>query len=134
MAVSRVPFALISFLFLLAPSVSQAAGPAIAYTTADLNMRAGPGTNYQVLATVPRGGGVTVFGCTPDRGWCDAAFVNVRGWVSGRYLAYGAYPAYPAYPVAPPVVVSPPVVVRPVNPYPYRPYYRPYRPYPRRYY
>jgi len=121
------------------PTVVHAAGPAIAYATANLNMRAGPGTNYPVIATVPRAGGVTVFGCTADFSWCNAAFANAKGWVSGRYLSYGGtgihygrpipsaginlgvpryhrdYPIYPSGPVykGGPVAVQPPPPAQP---------------------
>ncbi|MEM5583660.1 SH3 domain-containing protein [Roseibium sp. AS2] len=84
----RLSLALIAVALTALPAAAQSR-PAIAYTTANLNMRAGPGTNYPVIATVPRGGGVTVFGCTADFRWCDAAFVNMKGWVSGKYLSYG---------------------------------------------
>ncbi|MCK7612428.1 SH3 domain-containing protein [Roseibium sediminicola] len=127
------------------PTAAQAAGPAVAYSTANLNMRAGPGTNYPVITTVPRGGGVTVFGCTADFSWCDAAFANAKGWVSGRYLSYGGNGLYYGQPIPNaginlgvpryhrnyPIYAGPPVVVQPVRPYPYRPYYAPG--YPRRY-
>ena len=73
--------------------------PAIAYTTANLNMRAGPGTNYPVLTTLPQGAGVTVFGCTADFQWCDAAFTTVKGWVSGKYLSYGVQGRYYGQPI-----------------------------------
>jgi uncharacterized protein YraI len=135
--VTRFSFALTVAAMVVLPAVAQAAGPAIAYTTANLNMRAGPGTNYPVVATVPHGGGVTVFGCTADFTWCDAAFANVKGWVSGRYLSYGGNGAYygrpipnagvyigvPRYQQNYPIYGRPPVAVQPVQPYPYRPYY-----------
>lgn len=114
-------------------SAAQAAGPAIAYTTADLNMRTGPGTNYPVITTLPRSAGVTVFGCTADYRWCDAAFANVKGWVSGRYLAYGGNGAYYGQPIPHagtyigvqryyrnyPIYGGPRIAV---PPYPYRPH------------
>jgi len=138
--VTRFSLALTVVAMFALPAAAQAAGPAIAFTTANLNMRAGPGTNYPVLATVPQGGGVTVFGCTADFTWCDAAFANAKGWVSGRYLSYGGDGAYygrpipnagvyigvPRYQQNYPVYAGPPVVVQPVQPvrpYPYRPYY-----------
>ncbi|MCX2725120.1 SH3 domain-containing protein [Roseibium salinum] len=78
MTLFRAPLAILGLLALALPAAAQPR-PAIAYTTANLNMRTGPGTNYPVVATVPRGGGVTIFGCTPDFTWCDAAFTNARG-------------------------------------------------------
>jgi uncharacterized protein YraI len=94
----RFSLALAAIVMMALPAVAQSR-PAIAYTTANLNMRAGPGTNYPVIATVPRGGGVTIFGCTADFGWCDAAFTNVKGWVSGKYLSYGGEGIYYGRPI-----------------------------------
>ncbi|MBO6756778.1 MAG: SH3 domain-containing protein [Roseibium sp.] len=94
MAVLRLLVISVAFWIGAGAALAQS-GPAIAYTTANLNVRAGPGTNYPVITTLPRGAGVTVFGCTADFKWCDAAFTNVKGWVSGRYLSYaGAGPYY----------------------------------------
>lgn len=135
----RLPLALCAVAMMTMPALAQSGGPAIAYTTANLNMRAGPGTNYPVLATVPQGGGVTVFGCTANFSWCDAAFANVKGWVSGKYLSYGVQGSYygrpipsagvyigvPRYGSNYPIYRRPPPVVRPVQPI--------YPRYPRRY-
>jgi len=137
---TRLSLGIAALAMLAMPAEVQAAGPAIAYTTANLNMRAGPGTNYPVITTVPRGGGVTVFGCTANFSWCDAAFANAKGWVSGKYLSYGGNGIYYGRPIPNagvhigvqryyrdyPIYGRPPVVVRPVQParpYPYRPYY-----------
>lgn len=98
----RFSTALIAAL-LVVPSAAVAGGPPIANTTANLNMRTGPGTNYPILTTIPHGGAVTIFNCTPGFGWCDAAFANTKGWVSARYLDYGGAVA----PVAVPVIVEP---------------------------
>ncbi|GGB38384.1 hypothetical protein GCM10011316_08050 [Roseibium aquae] len=131
MAVMRLAFACVVLTLFAVPALAQTR-PAIAYTTADLNMRAGPGTNYPVLTTLPRGAGVTIFGCTADYGWCDAAFTTARGWVSGRYLSYAAEGPYYGSPIPNaggyigvrryhrnyPVYRQPPVVVRPGPIYP----------------
>lgn len=96
---TRLPLALAAAVMMLSPALAQSGGPAVAYTTANLNMRAGPGTKYPVLTTLPRGAGVTVFGCTANFKWCDAAFANVKGWVSGKYLSYGGQGIYYGRPI-----------------------------------
>lgn len=96
---NRLPLAIAAAVMMFSPAVAQSGGPAVAFTTADLNMRAGPGTKYPVLTTVPRGGGVAIFGCTADFKWCDAAFTNVKGWVSGKYLSYGGQGIYYGRPI-----------------------------------
>ncbi|WFE90494.1 SH3 domain-containing protein [Roseibium porphyridii] len=136
MTLIRLPLAILALCAMAWPAAAQSGGPAIAYTTANLNMRAGPGTNYPVITTVPYGGAVTVFGCTANFSWCDAAFANTKGWVSGRYLNYGGggnyygrpipnagvYVGVPRYNRNYPIYRRPPGVVRP-----YRPYYPPRR-------
>ncbi|GAA0786054.1 hypothetical protein E1180_02980 [Roseibium denhamense] len=145
MPLARIPLAVLAILIMSVPALAQSR-PAIAYTTANLNMRAGPGTNYPVLTTIPRGGGVTIFGCTADYRWCDAAFTTTKGWVSGKYLSYGGDGIYYGRPIPNagasvgvqryhrnyPVYGGPAIANQPYRPYPYP--YRDYTPYPRRYF
>ncbi|MEP3045633.1 MAG: SH3 domain-containing protein [Roseibium sp.] len=126
----RLAYTLSVFALLSVPAIAQSR-PAIAYSTANLNMRAGPGTNYQVITTLPVGAGVTIFGCTADFKWCDAAFTNVKGWVSGKYLSYGGAGIYYGRPIPStginlgvpryyqnyPVYGRSPVAVQPIRPY-----------------
>ena len=69
----------------VAPSVAAAAN---AYTTGNVNSRAGPSVNFPRVATLPAGVAVTIHGCVSDLGWCDTSWRGQRGWVSGRYLEY----------------------------------------------
>src|SRR5687767_6866958 len=66
-----------------APGVAAAAN---AFTTGDVNMRAGPSTQFPRVRTLPEGVTVTVHGCLDGWGWCDTSWRGDRGWVSGRYL------------------------------------------------
>ncbi|NBN62453.1 hypothetical protein GWI72_07510 [Microvirga tunisiensis] len=110
-------------------------GAALAWTaqsTADLNMRTGPGTAYPPILVIPRGALVEVGACNS---WCSVFYAGYRGFVSGRFLApvSGGYLPPPAVIVPPPVVIVPPPVYRPpvYRPPVYRPpVYRPphYRP------
>lgn len=94
-----------------------------AFTTADVNMRAGPGTQFRALTVLPEGSGVDVEGCSG--GWCQVIYRGLDGYVSRSYLAFGG--GRPAVVVPPPVYVPPPVIVYP----PYRPGWGPpYRPRP----
>lgn len=65
------------------PSVAAAVP---GYATGNVNVRTGPGTQYQVIATARAGSGVEILGCLPGRTWCDVALGNIRGWMSGRYV------------------------------------------------
>ena len=70
-------------LLMLAPAVAQAAE---GYSTANVNMRAGPSTRYPAVAVIPAGSSVEIRGCLSDVNWCDVEFYGGRGWVSGQYV------------------------------------------------
>lgn len=91
-------------------ALSGAALAAGSVVTGDVNMRAGPGTEYAVIVTLPAGARTEIFGCVEGRTWCDAAWGRYRGWVASAYLAV-SYAGAPAPIVRIPVAVAPPVVV-----------------------
>lgn len=71
----------------LAAAACLVGGAAFAYpaeVSRDLNLRAGPGTNYEVLATMPGGAVVDVEGCRGS--WCRVDYRGREGWASARYL------------------------------------------------
>lgn len=57
-----------------------------AMTTTDLNLRAGPSTDFPVVDVIPGNAEVTVHGCIEDFNWCDTSFDGIRGWAYGSYL------------------------------------------------
>jgi len=66
-----------------------ASSPAFAepgFLSASVNLRAGPGTHYPALLVIPAGAPLEIIGCLSGYGWCDVAWGDNRGWVSGRYL------------------------------------------------
>jgi uncharacterized protein YraI len=71
---------------LLAPAAAMAASTAIA--TTNVNLRAGPSTQYPVVNVVGSGDDVRVYGCLSNRSWCDVGYAGQRGWMSSNYLAY----------------------------------------------
>jgi uncharacterized protein YraI len=68
---------------MLAPAIAQAAE---GYSTANVNMRAGPSTQYPAVAVIPAGESLEIHGCLADVPWCDVEFYGGRGWVAGRYV------------------------------------------------
>jgi uncharacterized protein YraI len=65
-----------------------------AMTTVELNLRAGPSTEFPVVDVIPDGGEVDIHGCVKDYQWCDVTWRYSRGWVYADYLRYyydGAY-------------------------------------------
>lgn len=72
---------------LFVPAAANAASfPAV--TTADLNIRVGPGVQYERFSTIPAGDNIHVNSCLSGYNWCDVSWAGTRGWVSGNYLAY----------------------------------------------
>jgi SH3-like domain-containing protein len=65
-------------------TVAAAAAPGIA--TGSVNLRAGPGTGYARIATIPAGARVNVLRCG---GWCEVVFNGRRGWASAAYIGRG---------------------------------------------
>jgi uncharacterized protein YraI len=66
---------------------ATAANAAQAYATSNVNMRAGPATDYPVVTTLSAGEVVTIYGCLGDGSWCDVSAADDRGWVSNAYLS-----------------------------------------------
>ena len=68
------------------PGIASAASTAIA--TTNVNLRAGPSTEYPAVNIVQAGYSVRVYGCLSNRSWCDVSYGPQRGWMSSNYLAY----------------------------------------------
>jgi uncharacterized protein YraI len=68
-----------------APALANA-GPA--YVLHGVNIFAGPGNDYPMVARLGPGVRVNVQGCLSDFTWCDVSFWGNRGWVFGGDLGY----------------------------------------------
>src|SRR5882724_55425 len=79
---------------LLLSAGAVAAAPATVQS--DLNVRSGPGAQYQVVGTVQSGETVDVAGCTGS--WCQISFRGGTGYANQNYLAMagGGGPGYAA--------------------------------------
>ncbi|WP_225032916.1 SH3 domain-containing protein [Paraburkholderia sp. XV] len=75
-----------------ATALSIASGAASAqsqaYTNQPVYLYAGPAQDYPVVAQLPSGQPVAVYGCVSGYTWCDVAIAQARGWVYGGYLTY----------------------------------------------
>ncbi len=76
----------IAFSAALVTCTAASAAVRRAEVTTDLHMRAGPGTRYRIVRTIPDGGDVRLYGCVRGRDWCDIAWHGSRGWVSSHYI------------------------------------------------
>lgn len=56
------------------------------FTTTSVHMRAGPGTNYPVVATLPQDATIEIYGCQTGYSWCDTGWNSARGWISSNYI------------------------------------------------
>lgn len=65
---------------------TASASQPVAVATADVNLRAGPGTQYPPVSVIPYGHSVSLFGCTSGFTWCDISWGSARGWVAAAYL------------------------------------------------
>ncbi|WP_175978427.1 SH3 domain-containing protein [Burkholderia sp. BCC1047] len=69
-----------------APGVADAQSSA--YTNSPAELYAGPAPDYPVVAQIPPGTALGVFGCLSDYTWCDVALPGVRGWIDAQLLDY----------------------------------------------
>lgn len=74
---------------------------------ANVNLRAGPGTEYAVLSWLTRGTHANVVGCVADRPWCEVVVGRRRGFVNVAYLGGIAQDRVPV------VVFDAPIEARP---------------------
>lgn len=72
-------------LILAAPAVASAQR---AFVLDPVEIYAGPGNDYPVVARLAPGVRVNVQGCLADYTWCDVAFGGNRGWVYAGELGY----------------------------------------------
>ncbi len=71
---------------LLAALAGTAAAQAPASTTTDLNVRGGPGYDYEVVGVLATDEPVTVEGCLDGSVWCEISYGGGVGWVDSDYL------------------------------------------------
>lgn len=73
-------------------NVTPAASSAVTYngsalvTTANVNLRTGPGTNYDVKLVVPNGSTVNVY--EVENGWAHCTYDKYAGYLSAQYIAW----------------------------------------------
>jgi uncharacterized protein YraI len=58
-----------------------------AVAVTDLNMRAGPGSQYPIVATIQSNGAVEIIGCLEQGNWCQLSWQGNQGWSYSEYLA-----------------------------------------------
>ena len=78
---------------------TPAAAATSAFVGVAISERAGPSTYYPVVADVPSGAPVTLYGCLTGGSWCDVSYAGVRGWLPGSYVDayYQSQPVFVPY-------------------------------------
>lgn len=62
------------------------AAAATGFATANVNLRAGPSTQYPPVTVIPAGARLDIRGCMRSANWCDVNYRGISGWVSASYL------------------------------------------------
>ena len=88
--VRTITLLILAITLLVIPSPSRAQDSTQANTTAPLNMRAGPGQTYAVLAQLAPNTGLILEARSSDSGWVIGHTISglSRGWVSSGFLTY----------------------------------------------
>ena len=83
------------------PRIARQRSAGSAVVSANVNLRSGPGTDSEILATIPAGSTVRVGPCEGE--WCPVTWNGQSGYAIARNLNLGgsrqagAYPAQPGY-------------------------------------
>jgi uncharacterized protein YraI len=67
-------------------AATPAAAAVSAFVSTTTSERAGPGGYFPVVAVIPRGATLTLYGCLSGGSWCDVSYAGARGWVPGTYV------------------------------------------------
>ncbi|AHD01335.1 DUF1236 domain-containing protein [Leisingera methylohalidivorans] len=52
----------------------------------DLNLRAGPGPQHEIIGVISADGSVDLEGCLEESNWCKVGYEGADGWAYGEYL------------------------------------------------
>ncbi len=79
-----------AYLVTTAAFISMLSSPGLAQTaataTADLNIRSGPGPQYEVIGVISANEDTNVSGCLQGSKWCTVTHNGTEGWVYSDYL------------------------------------------------
>jgi len=77
-------------IFLAAPIAvafsTSASAAVVASAVLPLNVRAGPGPQYPVVASIPARGKATIIGCIQGSLWCQVNVAGKQAWAYSKYL------------------------------------------------
>lgn len=70
----------------VALTATGASAATSAFATTDLNLRAGPGPEFQILDVISGETEAMVEGCVADGSWCKVSYDGNEGWAYSEYL------------------------------------------------
>ena len=79
---------LLAVLFGLFTTAAAHAAEIPVISTRSVNLRAGPGVNFPVVARLPSGAPLVLHGCVEGYAWCDVSWGAERGWLASAYLGH----------------------------------------------
>ncbi len=86
---TSIRISLLRFIAIALCALPVVASAQQAFTSKSVNLRAGPGRDYPLVAGVGPGTPVTVMGCVSGYSWCDVVVPgNNRGWIYANNLNY----------------------------------------------
>jgi len=68
-------------------SAPATAATTIATATIPLNIRSGPGPQYEVIGAIPDRGRAAIIGCIQGSLWCQVSYDGRQGWAYSKYLS-----------------------------------------------
>ncbi|CUH80244.1 SH3 domain-containing protein [Tropicibacter naphthalenivorans] len=80
---------------LITATTASAAGTAFA--TTDLNLRAGPGPQFEIIDVIDSQDATTVESCVVETNWCKVSYDGTEGWAFGDYLTGQLETPVPVY-------------------------------------
>lgn len=65
---------------------TSASAETIATASTPLNIRSGPGPQYDIVGAIPDRGHATIIGCIQGSLWCQVSYNGRQGWAYAQYL------------------------------------------------
>ncbi len=81
----------------IALTTAGAASAAVGFAVTDLNLRAGPGPQYEVVGVIDAEAEADIVGCLPEANWCKVTYDGQEGWAYGEYLTATLEAPLPIY-------------------------------------
>jgi uncharacterized protein YraI len=113
---------IISTALQILPSAAQSSRVLVEVTVTSLNVRSGPGTEYDVIGSIAREGRIQLSGVSADRSWYNFMYWERSGWISAsnQFTTFveGSASQLPVVAAPPVPTIAPNTVGTQANPVP----------------